>query len=174
MRVFGHKQITTMIEQYVNPIIYFNESVFNESLLLSFEYESKSLTIIVDYAHKNASLPLPKGITTIREFRKLKFRDVYNYKREQGLNKTLQLTDGFAAESSKGVHVIQDLKIRYKNGNYNIWFWLGHAFGGVEFSFLLLSVEYRLGIAKKNAQGDFDYYDEQTNQQFNFYRPFEL
>jgi hypothetical protein len=163
-----------MSEHDVNPVKYFNENVFTESLLLSYEYVNESLTIVLEYAHRNASMPSPKGMNTVREFRRLKFSNVYDYKREPGLNKAFQRSDVFYAENSKGMHVIQGLKIRRESENHRIDVWFDHSFGGIGFSFSLLFVDCRLGVAQRNAQGEFDYYDENTKQRFNFYKPFEL
>ena len=56
--------------------------------------------------------------------------------------------------------------------NYMLDIWFDYSLGGLTFYFSSLSVETRIGIGRKNARGEFDYYDKATNQQFDFYKPF--
>ena len=168
-----------MIQLEVNPEDYFKMYTLNESLVLSFNYNTADSMFEITYIYSYDSLMdilskennRKKNIST---FITLNFLQVSNFEREKGLFKLYSgAVDSYYAQDYKGSNVIQEIKLTKSSFDFHINIWLGYSLGGVRFSFNKMVEKKRVGISRKNSNGECDYYDSKTNEPFSFYSPFE-
>lgn len=109
-----------------------------------------------------------------REFVKLKFSEVTNFKKTKGLYKPLGYVDRNFSCSETEFHVIlQDISIeQVTEHRHSLSLWFGESFGGIEMDFVSCEMQNRVGQGEEISKGHWIYTDETTGELINFYHPF--
>lgn len=161
----------------ITPEIFFKENNLTESLILEYRFlpELSEIILVIDYADDAVQLVLSsksKNWKYDRDFRKLRFKNVSNYSREEGTRKDLiPFKNNYHIKQHTAQKVIHHVEFKNKGAEYNINMDLGD-FGSVDFVFTDLEVTRRLGKGEKISENEWQYYDVETNEPFDFYHPF--
>lgn len=148
---------------------FFLNNNYIESVLISFQYDNFINEFVIETDYINNTLQ--KGE---REFRKTIFKSISKFYRKKGtIKKYNSVLSDFRSSDYQGTVVIQGLYIDNFDEYSKIIIDFGVNFGQIEF--LCKSIEFirKTGIGKM-IDGKWEYTDIETNEQFDFYNPFDL
>ncbi|NJO01280.1 MAG: hypothetical protein HC880_05910 [Bacteroidia bacterium] len=148
---------------------FFKENDYSEAVVIKYTLDDdvKEFLLVSDFINWD----LEKGK---REFRKLLFQGVHNFKRIFGAYREHKKFDQqYQASNFTGTLTIEDINISSSDTTLNkVEIWLGHSFGGMEFEFVSLRSDSRIGFGKRIGKEDWIYVDVNKGQEFDFYNPF--
>lgn len=144
---------------------FFEKVNFSEALLMKCYYKEKQQKFVLEAILVNFSLP-----KSHREFHKLVFKNINDYKLEKGANKLFSL-DPFSYKTLdySGHIYIYTMKLIDLD---KIEIYLGSSHGCFEFTFDSLFHSKRIGLGKSYTNEITKYFDVKTGEEFDFYNPF--
>jgi hypothetical protein len=147
----------------------FDFDVFLEALLIKFDYYSdvSRLEIVSDFI--NWDLDEDK-----REFKKISFEGVNNFKRLIGKNIALKDTkDSYHIDNYQGTHAIQKIQaLQIDDDHWKFIIKIDTALGGFEFECKSIIIYSKIARGEQTSSDQWIYYDSDTGERFEFSDPF--
>lgn len=166
-----------------DPIHYFRENSFTESLVLSIDHDPENAALRIVVVHVDLPRLLERPSTAIpgwpappRDFRELLFSGT-NRARRTGT----RYREGFLGFNPRDLNlsperrinpVIEAIEVRTATHGFAAAIPMG-SLGEYRFAFRTLEVAQRLGRTVKREGSGWDHFDAETGEPFDFHRPFE-